>query len=53
MNMALLKRHAGDVRLASAGDWLLAGGIIAAIVAIALVPLVVLYSMGSVLFSRH
>ena len=53
MNMALLERHADEVRPASAGDWLFVAGIIAAIIAVALVPLVVLYWMGSVLFSKH
>jgi Domain of unknown function (DUF4112) len=52
MNMALLERHADEVRPASAGDWLFVAGIIAAIVAIALVPLVVLYWVGSVLLHR-
>ena len=53
MNMALFERHADQVRPASAGDWLFVAGIIAAIVAVALVPLVVLYWIGSMLFSRH
>jgi hypothetical protein len=52
MNMALLERHADEVRPASAGDWLFVAGIIAAVVAIALVPLVVLYWVGSVLLHR-
>jgi hypothetical protein len=52
MNMALLERHADEVRPASAGDWMFVAGIITAIVAIALVPLVVLYWVGSVLLHR-
>ena len=53
MNMVLLERHAAEERPTSAGDWLFVAGLIAAIVAVALVPLVVLYWIGSVLFSRH
>ena len=53
MNMALFERHADQVRPASVGDWLFVAGIIAAIVAVALVPLVVLYWIGSMWFSRH
>ena len=52
MNMALLVRHAAEVRPASAWDWLIVGGIIAAIVAVALVPLGVLYWIGSMLLHR-
>ena len=52
MNMALLERHAAEVRPASAWDWLFVGGIIAAIVAVALVPLGVLYWIGSMLLHR-
>jgi len=43
MNMALLERHADRVRPASAGDWLFVAGVIGAILAVALVPLVVVY----------
>ena len=43
MNMALLERHAGEARPASAGDWLFVAGVIAAILTVALVPLVVVY----------
>lgn len=43
MNMALLERHAGRMRAPSAGDWLFVGAILAAIVAVALVPLVMVY----------
>jgi hypothetical protein len=42
-NMALLERHADQTRAPSAGDWLFVGGIIVAIVAVALVPLVMVY----------
>jgi len=41
--MALLERHADEVRPASAGDWLFVAGVIAAILVVALVPLVVVY----------
>jgi hypothetical protein len=43
MNMALLERHADEIRPASAGDWLFVAGVITAILAVALVPLVVVY----------
>ena len=43
MNMALLERHADEVRPASAGDWLFVAGIIAAIVR-CLVPLSVYWA---------
>ena len=52
MNMALLERHAAEVKPPSAGDWLFVGGNIIAILAVALVPLVVLYWSGSVLLNR-
>jgi hypothetical protein len=50
-NMALLERHANDTRPPSAGDWLFVTGVIFAIVAVALVPLVVVYWLLTVL--RH
>lgn len=43
MNMALLERHAAEARPATAADWLFVAGILAAIAAVALVPLVVVY----------
>jgi hypothetical protein len=43
MNMALLERHAHQTRPPSPGDWLFVGAIIVAIIAVALVPLVVVY----------
>ena len=52
MNMALLERHAAEARPASAGDWLFVAGILAALAAVALVPLVVVYWLGSLVF-RH
>ena len=42
-NMALLEVHADEVRPASAGDWLFVLGISAAVIAVALVPLVMVY----------
>jgi hypothetical protein len=51
MNMALLDRHASRPRPASAGDRLFVAGILAAIVAVALVPLIVVYWLLTVL--RH
>ena len=52
MNMALLERHAAEARPASAGDWLFIAGILAAIVAVALVPLVMVYWLATVLWHR-
>ncbi len=51
MNMALLDHHASRPGPASAGDWLFVAGILAAIVAVALVPLIVVYWLLTVL--RH
>jgi hypothetical protein len=42
-NMALLERHARDGQSARASDWLFAAGLVTAVVAMALVPLVVVY----------
>jgi hypothetical protein len=51
-NFALLEKHAGTVRPPSAGDWLFVAGMLLAIVAVALVPLLVLYWLGSMLLGR-
>jgi multisubunit Na+/H+ antiporter MnhC subunit len=51
MNMALLDRHAAEVRPTTVADWLFVAGILTAIVVVALVPLVVLYWLLTVL--RH
>ena len=51
MNMALLDRHAAEVRPATAADWLFVVGVIAAILAVALVPLIMVYWLLTVL--RH
>ena len=51
MNMALLDRHAAEVRPASVADWLFVVGVIAAILAVALVPLIMVYWLLTVL--RH
>lgn len=42
-NLALLEAHAAEVRPASPGDWLFVVGVILAIVAIAALPLIVMY----------
>jgi hypothetical protein len=42
-NMALLERHAAEVRPASAGDWLFVSAVIALVIAMALLPLVLVY----------
>jgi hypothetical protein len=53
-NFALLERHADRVRPPSPGDWLFAAAVIALILAVALVPLAVMYWVGSTLLSvRH
>ena len=49
-NFALLEQHAYEVRPASAGDWLFVSAILATILAVALVPLAVMYWIGSALF---
>jgi hypothetical protein len=51
-NIALLERHAGKPRAASIGDWLFVAGMIAAMLAVALVPLVVLYWIGAAVMRR-
>ena len=51
-NFALLEQHAYEVRPASAGDWLFVSAILLAILAVALVPLAVMYWVGSALFGR-
>jgi Domain of unknown function (DUF4112) len=51
-NFALLEQHADQVRAASAGDWLFVAGIIAVVLAIAAVPAVVLYWLGSALLNK-
>ena len=51
-NMALLERHAAEVRPATRGDWLFVSGIVAAVIAVALVPLFVMYWLVSQLLPR-
>ena len=51
-NFALLERHALEVQPATTGDWLFVLGIAAAALAIALVPLFVLYWVVSVAAPR-
>ena len=43
MNFALLERHAAEVRPPTSGDWLFVAGVIGAVLAMAILPLVVLY----------
>jgi len=52
MNMALLERHADEVRPATAGDWLYVAGIVFVVAAIAVVPLVVVYWIAVALMHR-
>ena len=42
-NFALLERHAAEVRPPTAGDWLFVAAVIALVLAVALLPLIVLY----------
>jgi hypothetical protein len=51
-NFALLEEHAYEVRPATAGDWLFVSAILVAILGVALVPLAVLYWIGSALFGK-
>ncbi|MGE3959813.1 MAG: DUF4112 domain-containing protein [Vicinamibacterales bacterium] len=51
-NLALLERHAGGQRRAAAGDWLFVVGVILAIVAIASLPVIVLYWLLHVVLGR-
>jgi hypothetical protein len=51
-NFALLEAHAYEVRPPSPGDWLFVTAVIGAILAVALVPLVVVYWLASMLFQR-
>jgi len=52
-NFALLELHADEVRPPSASDWLFVLGVLAIIIVIALIPLVVLYWLGSMLVHRQ
>ena len=51
-NFALLETHAYEVRPPSRGDWLFVTAVIATILGVALVPLLVLYWIGSMLLAR-
>jgi hypothetical protein len=51
-NFALLELHADQVRPPSAGDWLFVLGVIGVIIIVALIPLLVLYWLGSMLLHR-
>ena len=51
-NFALLERHAPAVQPATRGDWLFVAGVIGAVVAMALVPLIVLYLLVQVIVLR-
>lgn len=51
-NFALLERHAAEVRPASTGDRLFVAGVIAALLALAAVPLIVLYLFLHVIATR-
>ena len=47
-NMALLERHATVARPAAAGDWLFVASLVAAVLAIAIIPLLAVYWLSSV-----
>jgi uncharacterized protein DUF4112 len=51
-NFALLERHAPAVQPATRGDWLFVVGVVAAVVAMAMVPLLVLYWVVQTLMMR-
>jgi len=51
-NFALLERHTPRVQPATRGDWLFVAGLVAAIAAMALVPLIVLYFVVQMLVAR-
>jgi hypothetical protein len=51
-NLALLERHAAEVRPASASDWLFVSAVIVIFLAMALVPLLVLYSIAHLMIAR-
>ena len=51
-NFAMLEEHAYEVRPATPGDWLFVGAILLAILVVALVPLAVMYWIGTALFGR-
>lgn len=51
-NLALLERHAAQVRPASPGDWLFVTTVVLAAVVVALLPLVVLYWVVHALMGR-
>jgi len=51
-NFALLERHAPAVQPATRGDWLFVVGVVAAVVAMAVVPLLVLYWVVQMLMTR-
>jgi hypothetical protein len=48
-NFAMLEQHAYEVRPATTGDWLFVTAVLLAIAAVALVPLAVMYWIGSML----
>lgn len=52
MNFALLERHAAEVRPPTIGDYLFVGFIVAAVIALAIVPLVVLYLIVQLVVAR-
>ena len=51
-NFALLERHAPLVQSPTRGDWLFVAGVIGGVLAMALVPLVVLYLIVQALMSH-
>jgi hypothetical protein len=51
-NLALLERFAGGVERPSAGDWLFAAAVVAAILVLAAAPLALLVWSAAVLFDR-
>jgi hypothetical protein len=51
-NLALLERHAGSAAPATAGDYAFVGAVLVAVIAIAAIPLVVMYWLLHVVLGR-
>ena len=51
-NMALLERHAGELRPATAGDYFFVAGVLLAILAVAALPVLVLYWLFHAVLQR-
>jgi len=52
MNFEMLERHAAEARPASRGDWLFVIGVLGAVLAMAVLPLIVLYWLVHLIVGR-